>query len=164
MDVLSYNFDVKKIHEQCIQLLTTYGNDTTTQLGLKHTASGHSRNLWFEGVGTSFEDKKRFSVLNELLKGTYIEEVHDTIAKDYSFGRLRIMRMFGRSCMSLHVDREKRIHIPVYTNPNCMMILDNEVIHMPADGNAYMVNTTKIHTALNSNLNFDRIHLLFDLL
>ena len=80
MDVLSYNFDVKKIHDQCIQLLTTYGNDTTTQLGLKHTTSGHSRNLWFEGVGTSFEDKKRFSVLNELLKGTYIEEVHDTIA------------------------------------------------------------------------------------
>ena len=44
------------------------------------------------------------------------------------------------------------------------MLVDNEIIHLPADGNPYLVNTRKRHTALNSNKDFDRIHLMFDLL
>jgi len=162
IEISNYNFDIPRLEAQCKNLLLKHGTSTTTQMSLKHT--GKSKDAWFDGTGTLFSNKKDFTILNEELKGTYLEQVHDIIAEDYDFSRMRIMRLFGRSCMSLHFDNEKRIHIPVTTNENCLMIVDNEVVFMPADGSAYLVDTTKIHTALNSNSNFERIHLLFDLL
>ena len=162
IEISNYKFDIPRLEAQCKHLLFKHGTETTTQMSLKHT--GKSDNAWFDGIGTLLSKKDDFKILNEELKGTYLEQVHDIIAKDHEFTRMRIMRLFGRSCMSLHFDSENRIHIPVTTNKNCLMIVDNEVVFMPADGSAYLVDTTKIHTALNSNLDFERIHLLFDLL
>lgn len=162
IEVKAYNFDIPRLEAQCKNLMLRHGTETTTQLSLKNSGSG--KNVWSDGIGTLFSTKTEYKFLNEELKGTYIEQVHDVIANDYSFTRMRIMRLFGRSCMSMHFDTEKRIHIPVTTNQNCLMIVNNEVVFMPADGSAYVVDTTKPHTALNSNLNFERIHLLFDLI
>ena len=152
------------------------------QISLKHTDK-QDDNLWYQGCGSlkykfgeNFIDKdgnlidneikleqKDFTILNNNLKESYILEVHDTIAKDYTFGRFRIMAMPHKKCMSIHTDTSKRIHIPVHTNENCLMIIDNQVHHMPADGSAYLTDTTKPHTALNANHSFMRLHLLFDL-
>jgi hypothetical protein len=165
-----YNFDIQKLEKESLALYEKLTPDSG-QISLKHTSSEKDRNLWEDGIGSlynptesGFLQEKDFTVLNSELKGSYLEEVHDIISKEYSFGRMRLMKLTGRKCMSLHVDGEKRIHIPIITNENCLMIVDNEVCHLPADGNAYLVDTTKVHTALNSNQNFDRIHLLFDLL
>ena len=165
---MKYKFDVAKLEEEANKLFSEL-DPISGQISLKHTESSAQENLWEEGVGSpmrsgKFINTKDFTVLNEALKGTYIEEVHNILAKDYTFGRMRLMKLTGRKCMSLHIDLEKRIHIPITTNENCLMIVDDEIIHMPADGNAYLVNTTKRHTALNSNQDFDRIHLMFDLI
>ena len=164
---LNYNFDIDRLAAESLELFEKYGS--SVQISLKHRENANKDSLWDDGIGSAIGDgqflnTKEYIVLNEMLKGSYIEKIHNTIVKDYSFGRMRLMKLSGRQCMSLHVDLEKRIHIPIITNKNCLMIVDEEVIHMPADGNAYLVNTTKRHTALNSNLNFDRIHLMFDLL
>ena len=164
---LNYNFDIDRLAAESLELFEKYGS--SGQISLKHRENANKDSLWDDGIGSAIGDgqflnTKEYIVLNEMLKGSYIEKIHNTIVKDYSFGRMRLMKLSGRQCMSLHVDLEKRIHIPIITNKNCLMIVDEEVIHMPADGNAYLVNTTKRHTALNSNLNFDRIHLMFDLL
>lgn len=167
---VKFNFDVSRLEKEALDLYTKL-NPASGQISLKHTSSKKERNLWEDGVGslynpteTGFLQEKDFTELNSELKGTYLEEVHNILSDHYSFGRMRLMKLTGRKCMSLHVDGEKRIHVPIITNENCLMIVDNEVCHLPADGNAYLVDTTKVHTALNSNQNFDRIHLLFDLL
>jgi len=165
---IKYQFDITKLAEESKQLFSEI-DPISGQISLKHTESSEQENLWEEGTGSAIGagkliNTKDFTVLNERLRGTYIEEVHNVLAKDYNFGRMRLMKLTGRKCMSLHTDMEKRIHIPITTNENCLMIVDDEVIHMPADGNAYLVNTIKRHTALNSNKDFDRIHLMFDLI
>ena len=164
---LNYNFDLDRLAEESLELFEKHGD--SGQISLKHRENSDKESLWDDGVGAAagfgqFLNTKDYTVLNENLKGTYLEKVHDAMAKDYNFGRLRLMKLSGRQCMSLHVDLERRIHVPIITNENCLMIVDDEVIHMPADGNAYVVDTKKRHTALNSNKDFDRIHLMFDLL
>ena len=164
---LNYNFDLDRLAEESLELFEKHGD--SGQISLKHRENSDKESLWDDGVGSSFSghqilNTKEYTVLNEMLKGTYLEKVHNTVAKDYNFGRMRLMKLSGRQCMSLHVDLERRIHVPIVTNENCLMIVDDEVIHMPADGNAYVVDTKKRHTALNSNKDFDRIHLMFDLL
>lgn len=166
--VLDYpSVDVKRLQEESIELFNKI-NPLSNQICLTHTKDAKG-NLWEEGAGSAFGAgkiiiSKNFSELNKDLKGTYLEEVYFIMKQKFDFGRMRLMKLHGKTCMSLHTDMEKRIHIPITTNENCLMIVDDEVIHMPADGNAYVVNTTKRHTALNSNKDFDRIHLMFDLI
>jgi hypothetical protein len=164
---LNYNFDIDTLVVESLELFEKHG--ASGQISLKHRENTDQESLWDDGIGAAagsgqFLNTRDYTALNEMLKGTYLEKVHDTMAKDYNFGRMRLMKLSGRQCMSLHVDLERRLHIPIVTNENCLMIVDDEVIHMPADGSAYLVNTTKRHTALNSNKDFDRIHLMFDLL
>ena len=86
------------------------------------------------------------------------------IKTDFHFTRVRLMNLVAGQCMSLHTDTQPRIHIPIVTNEQCLMIIDNEVKHMPAKGSAWLTNTLKTHTALNANLTMNRIHILFDLI
>lgn len=186
MDVkkLKYNFNIKELQDSVEQLLQNVSlHKHHNQISLKHTELDYEKDLWYEGTGSlTYKfgenfivdgklveneiklEQHQFKVLNEQLKNTYIEHVYDCISKDFEFGRFRLMGMSHKKCMSIHTDKTKRIHIPVVTNENCLMIIDNTVHHMPADGNAYLTDTTKPHTALNANHNFMRLHLLFDLL
>jgi hypothetical protein len=73
--------------------------------------------------------------------------------------RTRVMRLEKKTCYSYHQDPTKRIHIPLITNENCLMIVDDEIIRYPANGSYYVMDTTKMHTALNASYE-DRIHLV----
>ena len=44
----------------------------------------------------------------------------------------------------------------------CFFVIDDKITRYPADGNWYIVDTTKKHTALNASWN-DRIHLVGNL-
>lgn len=51
-----------------------------------------------------------------------------------------------------------RMHVVLYTNPEAMFKLGDEVVHMPADGHIWMVRTgSEMHTAWNNGPT-DRIH------
>ena len=186
MDVqeLEYDFDIEKLAEECLNLVSTVGlHKHHKQISLKHTADDLIDDLWYQGCGSlkyklgeDFIDQNGdlikseveltqtdFVRFNRALIGTYLQHVHDTVAKDYTFGRMRLMGLPHKKCMSIHTDTSKRIHIPVVTNENCLMIIDNTVYHLPATGKAYLTDTTKPHTALNANHSFMRLHLLFDL-
>ena len=185
INVLDYNFDIEQLTSECKNLIDTVDlHKHHNQISLKHTADDLLDDLWYQGCGSlkykfgeDFIDddgnlkentvkleQKDFTRLNTALAGTYLEQVHNDIAKDYTFGRLRLMAMPHKKCMSMHTDTSKRIHIPIVTNENCLMIIDNQVHHMPANGKAYLTDTTKPHTALNANHSFMRLHLLFDLI
>jgi len=73
--------------------------------------------------------------------------------------RTRVMMMKPHRCYSYHKDPTPRIHIPLITDEKCMLIVDDKVIRLPADGNYYKIDTTLYHTALNGS-NIERIHLV----
>ena len=72
------------------------------------------------------------------------------------------MNLKPKRCYTYHYDLTKRFHIPIKTNDKCFFIVDKEVIQFPADGNHYILDTTKNHTAINASKE-DRIHLIGNL-
>lgn len=83
----------------------------------------------------------------------------NSILKDLKMFRTRVMILKSKTCYSYHKDLSKRIHIPIQTNENCFIILDRKVKHYPANGNYYVVDTTKYHTAINASWE-NRIHIV----
>ena len=65
---------------------------------------------------------------------------------------MRLLLKEPRSTLSWHRDPEPRLHIPIYTNPGAIMVVDNVAKHMPADGSVWITNNTKYHNAFNGCL------------
>ena len=83
----------------------------------------------------------------------------NSLIKKLNMYRTRVMILEPKSCYSIHTDPTKRIHIPVYTNEKCWIIVNKEIIYLPADGNYYEIDTTHQHTALNGSSE-NRIHIV----
>ncbi len=90
-------------------------------------------------------------------ENTYFKEVYDKLSSKYKLGRVRILLKQPRSTLSWHRDPEPRLHIPIITNPGCVMVIDNAAYHMPADGSVWITNNTKYHNAFNGGEE-NRIH------
>lgn len=101
-----------------------------------------------------------FTQINSFFKGTYVETVYKELDMCYSTCRGRFMTLTSENrAYSYHYDMTKRIHIPLVTHEDCMFIVDDNLYKMPELGQAYMLDTTKKHTALN--LGWDkRVHLV----
>ena len=93
------------------------------------------------------------------LADTYFKEVYDELSKRYKLGRVRILLKEPRSTLSWHRDPEPRLHIPIITNPGCLMVIEETAKHMPADGSAWITNNTKYHNAFNGGEE-GRVHLV----
>ena len=63
---------------------------------------------------------------------------------------------------SYHKDASKRLHIPLVTNEDNILLVDDVVHRLDVPGALYEVDTTKKHTALNLGWE-DRVHIVFDL-
>ena len=92
-------------------------------------------------------------------ENTYFKEVYDKLSSKYKLGRVRILLKQPRSTLSWHRDPEARLHIPIITNPGCIMVIGNVAQHMPADGSVWITNNTKYHNAFNGGEE-NRIHLV----
>lgn len=105
-------------------------------------------------------NQKDFTKINSFFKGTYVETVYKELDTYYNICRGRFMTLTHENrAYSYHYDMTKRIHIPLITHEDCMFIVDDNLYKMPELGQAYMLDTTKKHTALN--LGWDqRIHLV----
>ena len=79
--------------------------------------------------------------------------------QNIKLGRVRILLKEPRSTLSWHRDPEPRLHIPIISNPGCLMVIDNVAKHMPADGSVWITNNTKYHNAFNGGEE-NRIHLV----
>ena len=63
-------------------------------------------------------------------------------------------------CLKWHRDDYPRIHIPVWTfEEQCFVIVQNTIYHLRA-GQAYFVDTTKLHSAMNGHTQHDRVHIV----
>ena len=104
-------------------------------------------------------DESLFSELVDVFKGTYFETIHKELSARYPIGRVRILEKDSYNCNSWHRDPEPRIHIPIYTNPGALFVVNHHCTHLPADGSVYFTDTRGYHTALNGG-EHSRTHLV----
>lgn len=159
----AYNLAVEKIGfsgnlVNCISL-THKNSGVNDQRGVFWTMNEDYKEVQVE----RFVNEDAYKVFEPLLYETYLKNVYDVLSKHFKLGRIRILKLGSRTSLSFHRDPEARIHIPIITNPGALMVVGNEAFHMPADGTAYFVDTTKYHTALNGG-NVERIHLVATIL
>ena len=104
-------------------------------------------------------DESEYSEFIPDYDNTYFKEVFDVLSSKFKLGRVRILLKEPRSTLSWHRDPEPRLHIPIITNPGCLMVIDNVAKHMPADGSVWITNNTKYHNAFNGGEE-NRVHLV----
>lgn len=110
----------------------------------------------FYGTGRITEidhTEEEFTEFNFVLPYT------NQVIRDLGMYRTRVMKMDPKTCYTYHQDYTRRMHIPLVTNENCFFVVDDEVIRTPADGNHYLIDTTKKHTFVNASLE-ERIHIV----
>ena len=173
-------FDIIKLKNACNEVLKIKGFDTS--LGSPHFA-GISLNqipgepdsitgnnirgvFWTKPDSTGKEvirdskiDESKYTEFIDEFKNTYFKEVYDKLSKKFKLGRVRLLLKEPRSTLSWHRDPEPRLHIPIYTNPGAIMVIDHIAKHMPADGSVWITNNRKYHNAFNGGEE-NRVHLV----
>ena len=96
-----------------------------------------------------------YSILNEIYEGTVFEDV----IRDLNGVRSRIMTKKMHTTYSVHFDPAPRYHLALITNPNAYFIFPtlNEIMHIPADGFVYEVDTTLPHSFVNCGKGRDHL-------
>ena len=128
---------------------------------------GNIRGLYWTMPDTTNHEEQRLEPVKEHLyteicpefKNTYVEEVYKEIKKRWKIGRVRFLMKPPRTCLSWHRDPEMRLHIPIITNKGCIMVIDKEAFHMPANGSAYLTDNRQYHNFFNGS-EIERVHLV----
>jgi hypothetical protein len=115
--------------------------------------------------GTNLTSEGALSDLDDVSENMFVEFIYNmpytnSILKAHNVYRARIINLKPKTNYTYHQDPTKRFHIPLITNDSCFFIIDDKVIRYPADGNYYIVDTTKLHTAVNASSSENRIHIL----
>jgi hypothetical protein len=111
---------------------------------------------------TAIIHEYEFVLLCTQFKNTVFEDIYNTVSGKYRIGRARLMKSEPKTCLSWHRDFNSRLHYPIKTQDGCLMIIDDEVLHLE-QSTWYLTNTTKFHTAINASKE-SRIHLVFDII
>jgi len=173
-------FDLKKLKNALNEVLKIKGFDSS--LGIPHFAAisltqipgdpdsikgSKARGVyWTKPDSTGIEvtrdvnvDESKYTEFVKDFEHTYFKEVFDELKKFYKLGRVRLLLKEPRSTLSWHRDPEPRLHIPIVTNPGCLMVIDKTAHHMPADGSVWVTNNLKYHNAFNGGEE-NRVHLV----
>ena len=177
---LNIKFDISKLQEAYRQIITTKKFDDgggishfgaiclTRKPGDPESVKGsNARGIYWTKPDKSGAEVSRDININESeyiefipdYENTYFKDVYDVISSKFKLGRVRILLKEPRSTLSWHRDPEPRLHIPIITNPGCLMVIDNVAKHMPADGSVWITNNTKYHNAFNGGEE-NRVHLV----
>ena len=173
-------FDIVKLQESLAEVLKIKNYDTAN--GVKNFAAiclnqipgkpesitgNNARGVyWTKPDHTGKEvlrdknlDESQYTEFVNDFEHTYFKEVYETLKTKFKLGRVRILLKEPRSTLSWHRDPEPRLHIPLITNPGCMMVIENVAKHLPADGSVYVTNNVKYHNAFNGGEE-NRVHLV----
>ncbi len=102
-----------------------------------------------------------YSVVNEEFRGGAIEELLNKLP--FRHGRVRLMRLAPKTCLSIHADSTRRYHYAVTTSPDCFLVemqgAEGTFHHIPADGRLYEMDARLTHTAVNTGRD-GRVHIV----
>tara|TARA_B100001123_G_C14716367_1_gene791250 strand:- start:44 stop:634 length:591 start_codon:yes stop_codon:yes gene_type:complete len=178
--VPNLKFDINKLKKSLKEVLSLKNYDTAN--GIKNFAAiclnqipgkpesikgNNARGVYWTKPNETGKEVVRDKNLDETLytefvkdfEHTYFKEVYDNLKSKFKLGRVRILLKEPRSTLSWHRDPEPRLHIPIITNPGCLMVIENVAKHLPADGSVYITNNLKYHNAFNGGEE-DRVHLV----
>lgn len=99
-----------------------------------------------------------FTELCSAFKDTSFEFLFTELKKYYNFGRIRIMNLSPKTCLTWHYDESPRLHCPIKTHKGCFMVFEDEVKHLE-ENKWYYVDTTKYHSVFNGSMQ-NRIHIV----
>ena len=178
--VKELKFDLNKLQEGLKQVLSIKSYDTAN--GIKNfsaiclnqipgkpesTTGNFARGVYWTKPNSKGSEVVRDKLLDETLytefvkdfEHTYFKKVYDILSSKFKIGRVRILLKEPRSTLSWHRDPEPRLHIPIITNPGCIMVIEDVAKHLPADGSVYITNNVKYHNAFNGGEE-NRVHLV----
>lgn len=145
------DIDIDKLKEETYRIMEkAKGHDGQIML------QGIEGKDWKYGIGriTDYEEKE--GAFTHLL---WSAPTINTALHRLGMYRSRLM-IRKRSVYSWHQDWSPRMHIPVVSNhEKNFMVIEDEVIRMPADGRAVWVDTRKFHTYVNTE-EVERIHIV----
>jgi len=178
--VKNIKFDVNKLQEALTQILKIKKYDTANKVknfaaiclnqipGKPESTKGNNArgvywtkpdHLGNEVVRDKNLDETLYTEFVEDFNHTYFKEVYETLSSNFKLGRVRILLKEPRSTLSWHRDPEPRLHVPIVTNPGCMMVIENVAKHLPANGSVFITNNVKYHNAFNGGEK-NRVHLV----
>jgi|TARA_B110000438_G_C15792700_1_gene641453 hypothetical protein len=173
-------FDVNKLQEALNQILKIKNFDSANKIkdfaaiclnqipGKPESTQGNfARGVYWTKPDHSGNESIRDKELDETLytefvkdfENTYFKEVYEKLSSKFKLGRVRILLKEPRTTLSWHRDPEPRLHVPIITNPGCIMVIENVAKHLPANGSAYITNNVKYHNAFNGGEE-NRVHLV----
>ena len=178
--VKDLKFDVNELQNALKQVLKIKKYDTAN--GVKNfaaiclnqipgkpesTQGNYARGIYWTKPDHTGKESPRDKNLDETLytefvkdfENTYFKKVYEKLSSKFKLGRVRILLKEPRSTLSWHRDPEPRLHIPIITNPGCIMVIENVAKHLPADGSVYITNNVKYHNAFNGGEE-NRVHLV----
>jgi aspartyl/asparaginyl beta-hydroxylase (cupin superfamily) len=156
--ILEDNIDIKTILEEAnsIKVALGMGWNDMEQVGLQgHKPGLNPMDEWKQSTGRVAnvqypENYFKYDLWSTPTINRYINK--------YGLKRTRIMKSSSKTCLTLHNDMTKRVHIPLITNDQCFMVIDSQV-HYLEPGKIYLTDTTKLHTAVNASPSF-RVHIV----
>ena len=178
--VKDLKFDVGKLQESLKEVLKIKNYDNANGVknfaaiclnqipGIPESTQGnYARGVYWTKPYSSGEESVRDKILDETLytefvkdfEHTYFKEVYEKLSSRFELGRVRILLKEPRTTLSWHRDPEPRLHIPIITNPGCIMVIENVAKHLPANGSVYITNNVKYHNAFNGGEE-NRVHLV----
>jgi hypothetical protein len=161
MEIIATDIDTNRLYEDMSLLLGANNFWDERQISL---TSVTGENDWTCSIGSALQlskPERMYSQINKDLEGTYIAEL---ITKYNNYYRWRLLHIPPGQCYTIHTDAyservNKRLHIPVETNDDSYFCyygdkpangLETTVkFHHMALGNAYEVNTSQLHSAIN---------------
>ena len=159
---LDLRVDLQRLRNETEELLARVplAFEGTRQLAL-HSFAG-SEDPWYDGCRKQryIGNDRDYTVLHPELCGTYFEALFDGLP--FRAYRARLMELSAKTCYSIHRDDAPRYHIAIHTNPHSRFVFAElqRVVHIPADGIPYFVDTRQSHTAFNGGKEA-RLHLVF---
>lgn len=150
--------NLSHLREAALALIRDHGGD---QIGLTHPPGAAEGEKARAACGSLHGTGRREADFSAWMAGTEAFRAALEAVSEGPLGRVRLMRAAPRRCYSVHRDYTARVHIPLWTNDQALMIWPGIpfVLHMPDDGGAWLTDTTLPHTAMNGGTQ-DRWHVV----
>jgi len=158
---LGLNLSAPRLRDEVDALLARHPMifESTTQVALQMRPG--SADPWYESCyqEKDIAPEHHYDTIIPELRGSYIAEALESFP--FPVYRARLLGLTPRTCYSVHRDATARYHIAIKTSEHALFIFADEdrVVRVPADGDAYFVDTREVHTAMNGGREL-RIHLV----
>lgn len=170
IEKLDFSIDVEELQETVVDFLHRYHWDKCNQLCLLNTED-HKPGDPYQGIGHVKEPtygafgykETDFKVFHPDYENTILGRLYRNFP--HQVCRMRLMRVPAKRCYTFHTDGPTyRYHFAVISNDRAFFAFKEiqKLYFIPVDGHAYKVNVNPYHTFVNTNSDFDRIHLVLD--